>query len=361
MNEIWKDSPISFNKYYQISNLGNIRFYDNNTKTFINKHQSKDHNGYMFVNMTMRDGRYCAIFVHRLVAITFITIPSELEENTTYNFKDGVPYIVNHKDGNKSNNYYKNLEWSDSKHNIKHSIQHNLRNSDFRVIVNDVVNRKEYLFNSAKSLATFLNIHHKEVKNIVINFTTNLYKEKYTFKRVFERDAINKTGQHKCKNIICKDYITGKVYVFDSIAKTSEFTRIKYKVIQTRCYKNEENNNVFIDDIYGYEFLFLDTVKKDNKFCFPNIETKQAIENRNNYFNKLYSNGDLNKTKIQTFNLLTNEIITYDSINEACHKNKINRGSLYNYTTRDKLKNKKLPVIDNLKYKLLSDQRDWNA
>ena len=47
--------------------------------------------------------------VHRLVAEAFI---GPCPDN----------YVINHKDGNKANNHYSNLEWVTQKNNIKHSI-----------------------------------------------------------------------------------------------------------------------------------------------------------------------------------------------------------------------------------------------
>lgn len=46
--------------------------------------------------------------VHRLVAKAFVDNPFKLN-------------VVNHLDGNKANNYYKNLEWCTSAQNNKHS------------------------------------------------------------------------------------------------------------------------------------------------------------------------------------------------------------------------------------------------
>ncbi len=55
-----------------------------------------------------RKGVKEAFLLHRLVAVAFV-------ENTK-----GLP-IVNHKDGNKQNCRYKNLEWCDNSHNILHA------------------------------------------------------------------------------------------------------------------------------------------------------------------------------------------------------------------------------------------------
>ena len=52
--------------------------------------------------------------VHRLVALAFIPNPN------------GLPQ-VNHKDGNKSNNYADNLEWIDGAGNVRHAAKEGLR------------------------------------------------------------------------------------------------------------------------------------------------------------------------------------------------------------------------------------------
>ena len=54
------------------------------------------------------------IFVHRLIAYTFCKKPKNCN-------------IVNHIDGKKNNNYYKNLEWTTPKGNTEHAIQHGLQ------------------------------------------------------------------------------------------------------------------------------------------------------------------------------------------------------------------------------------------
>lgn len=63
--------------------------------------------GYSRITL-MLNRKYVKFLVHRLVAISFIPNPENKPE-------------VNHKDGNKKNNYYINLEWSTSSENHIHA------------------------------------------------------------------------------------------------------------------------------------------------------------------------------------------------------------------------------------------------
>ena len=59
--------------------------------------------------------------IHRLVAEAFLDPPSEQQLQWAYTTKSGK-VLVNHKDGNKSNNSVENLEWVTSMENTKHAI-----------------------------------------------------------------------------------------------------------------------------------------------------------------------------------------------------------------------------------------------
>lgn len=63
--------------------------------------------GYMTVNLSV-NGISANRYIHRLVAKAFVSNPLNLPE-------------VNHKDGDKSNNSFTNLEWSTAKDNIAHA------------------------------------------------------------------------------------------------------------------------------------------------------------------------------------------------------------------------------------------------
>lgn len=100
----------NINKYnYVVSNYGRIFNYINLKE----KKQHIDQDGYMktCLMITDQDGNRIGrnIFVHRLVAYAFCEKPYGCE-------------LVNHLDGHKDNNFYKNLEWTTPKGNTQHAI-----------------------------------------------------------------------------------------------------------------------------------------------------------------------------------------------------------------------------------------------
>lgn len=121
IDEVWEE--IESSNYYFISNYGNIKSVDRcverintsklgNTYTqsvFIKGQTLKlqeSRSGYLKIRVGCIQEQY----VHRLVAKGFVK-----------GYKDG--FVVNHIDGNKTNNYYKNLEWVSPSDNQKHSYE----------------------------------------------------------------------------------------------------------------------------------------------------------------------------------------------------------------------------------------------
>lgn len=103
-NEEWKDLHIKGAKReYLISNYGRII----RKPYLLNQRPNKD--GYIYVSLVTRKLRN-ASKVHRLVAKEWIPNPDNKPE-------------VNHKDGNRKNNYFKNLEWMTRSENMLHAFR----------------------------------------------------------------------------------------------------------------------------------------------------------------------------------------------------------------------------------------------
>jgi len=126
--EIWK--PIKgFEGLYQISNFGRIISHPKTIICGLKKLKikskvitnTKSRKGYLRAKLGDKDNRK-NFLVHRLVAIAFIENPNN------------KPFI-NHKDGNKINNRFDNLEWVTTKENNIHAIETGLRRCKGKYVV----------------------------------------------------------------------------------------------------------------------------------------------------------------------------------------------------------------------------------
>ena len=95
--EEWRDIE-GYEGLYRVSNYGNV--YSVRRKR--NLKPCTDTRGYLGV--ALQKGKWKRYLIHRLVAQAFVPNPNNLPQ-------------VNHKDENKINNYYENLEWCDQAYN----------------------------------------------------------------------------------------------------------------------------------------------------------------------------------------------------------------------------------------------------
>jgi hypothetical protein len=118
---------------YQIDEFGNIFKNNKSVSTFISKQ------GYLRVSLNRK--KYS---VHKLVALNFIGDCNGLQ--------------VNHKDGNKLNNHYTNLEYLTPSDNLKHAFSIGLKSN------------KTFFNNDSKKDALELLRNGKSQKEIAIIF-----------------------------------------------------------------------------------------------------------------------------------------------------------------------------------------------
>ena len=107
----YKLIPIEGNQHYYISDEGYV--YSEKSNKLLKYRRSTD--GYWNYGLSFRK-KLKFVSAHRLVALTYLTI------------NPYKPY-VNHKDGNKSNNHFSNLEWVTPSENIKHAYKTGLKSN----------------------------------------------------------------------------------------------------------------------------------------------------------------------------------------------------------------------------------------
>lgn len=105
MNEEWRP-VVGYENEYEVSNLGNVRRVLKGRPAQPRKLVKGRRGYYELILCKKNKVKLCR--VHRLVSEAFLPNP------------DNLP-MVNHKDGDKTNNSVSNLEWTTAKHNQLHS------------------------------------------------------------------------------------------------------------------------------------------------------------------------------------------------------------------------------------------------
>lgn len=205
--EVWKQVKISkFKGTYCVSSSGKIKklgyFLKTSGKWSPSKLMSPQihSRGYVRVNLS-KGGFSKSYYVHRLVAMFFI--PNTLNKP-----------CINHKDGNKLNNHYLNLEWCTVDENNEHAIQNGLvkdppgliSKEDRRFIVENI------LIVGRKALAEKFGVSEKYVLSIARINGVSVKGTKHGKKAI---------PRHK--EII--DTETGKYYISDTLAEYLKTSR----------------------------------------------------------------------------------------------------------------------------------------
>jgi NUMOD4 motif/HNH endonuclease len=154
MKNIWKDIK-GFEGYYQVSRFGEVKSLDrvidkehHYFQRILKKLVSKEY----YSVALCKDGKVIRNSVHVLVAKAFVP-----------GYAPGLE--VNHKDGNKKNNYYKNLEWITKSGNKIHA--HYILGKDVMKIKALFPNGKETIFKSQREASRKLNIKHSSICNVI--------------------------------------------------------------------------------------------------------------------------------------------------------------------------------------------------
>jgi hypothetical protein len=193
INKLKKDNPI-FNDFdfelkederikqvkdfpdYWISNYGNIFSYKEIRKNKWKKMTNRNkHDRYLYIFFVKNNKKY-EFAIHRLVAKYFCK-----------GYKKGL--VINHKDANGLNNYYKNLEWTTQKENIHQSYLTSGINQTRNYCIYNII------YPNGKSSQNLMG--NKELKNYIKNNNLNCsalsllrwgYSKKYKIRKRYKNE-----------------------------------------------------------------------------------------------------------------------------------------------------------------------------
>ena len=170
MTEDWKLLP--FSNYYEVSVFGNIRNSKTKCVRKIDISKLKETKTRIRVNGIIdNDGNKKNFYLHRLIALTFIPNPLNLNE-------------VNHIDGNPYNNCVNNLDWISRVDNMKHFHTNNPKYTCKYMrkvlLINKENNVIEQSFKCVEECIEKLNlsINYNKLYKILSN-SKNKYKDRY--------------------------------------------------------------------------------------------------------------------------------------------------------------------------------------
>ena len=121
--------------------------------------------------MRLKDGKLKCLrkLAHRLVAKAFIPNPKRRKQ-------------VNHKDGNKQNNYVGNLEWCTGTYNIQHATENNLNHSRLSPLdVYDICDILMDTKNTYESIAKRYGVALETIRAINVKKTWKRISKNYNF------------------------------------------------------------------------------------------------------------------------------------------------------------------------------------
>lgn len=226
-NEIWKNIPKeivdNFENNYKISNYGRLKNRNNRISN-----GNINPSGYSWVNIKTKQ-----YLLHRLVAKIFIENPDNKK-------------IINHKDGNKSNNNIQNLEWVSQSENVKHAYKNNL--IDKRIIQYDLLGNKLNVFNSATEASQILNLSNTSISSCCSGYRNTTYVGNYIFRYYNDKDKIilpQKKRTHN-KKIIQYDLQMNKINEYNSIKEASQKLNITKSSISRVCNNKQKTTGGFI-------------------------------------------------------------------------------------------------------------------
>lgn len=222
---------------YAISNRGHVTYLKE--RRFIQGHISRN---YEKINIiSPNTGNYIPLSIHRLVAFTWV-------KNSCVRTKT----VVNHIDGNKLNNHFRNLEWVTILENNIHAINTGLCPYTHKVRVFDVQLQTEHFFYSLEQARKFmgfkypLNVSKLSTVNGVLKkrFEVRLEDDQTPWKFLGKSLEIKSTSSKRVL-VQAKNFTSGETLEVLGIRKLSRLINVEISIIKR--YLNDKRNIIYKD------------------------------------------------------------------------------------------------------------------
>jgi hypothetical protein len=213
---------------------------------------------------------YKYVMVHRLVALAWL-------ENPNLDFV--LRPIVNHKDGNKKNYYYKNLEWCSFYENNIHAVNNNLRSDNIKCKVREFKSGVVRNFNSLAQACGFMGLNQKALRTNTLHLVkSRLINDRYEFK--LESDTTPWFYENKTEKVKTGRYVitvTDPEGVVETFYDTRDF-KSKFKI--WNCPKISDLINRAKNENLGYKFEVSDNYNSSIIQALD-ISTNNILETKN--------------------------------------------------------------------------------
>lgn len=257
-----------FRTKYVISDKGNVYNADTGKKIS----EWKNNADYYCVSLTIYDDKGGKVvknkLVHRLVGDTFLDAP------------ENEDMVVNHKDGNKLNNDYRNLEWVTQTENLFHAIRNGNRvykngfeNHSNKYSEDTIRNVCKYLAEnkySGREIAKLCGVSHTTVQDIKLKRRYKDISDQYFSKLEKEESKIMEyISHHLEKGEIVKPFFfktektnlyvsnLGKVFNIQNYTRVIPYQRKEYpfNIVALRTLETNTKMTIFVHTLVANTFL----------------------------------------------------------------------------------------------------------